>query len=143
MRSEWTDLFAGEGVRRVRSGGVDFLGVGDLGYTDSDGYPYLTGRLDDIILVGGANVSAREVESVLLTHPDVLEAVVISRLDPLMGQVVHAVMVPSDFASPPGRESLRRHCLGSLSPYKIPLTVDWVERLPRSHAGKIERFLRS
>lgn len=143
MRSEWTDLFVGKGVRRVRRGGDDFLGVGDLGYTDSDGYLYLTERLDDIILVGGANVSAREVEKVLLTHPDVLEAVVVKRLDPLMGHVVHAVMVPSDLASPPGIEGLRRHCLRSLSPYKVPLAVDWVESLPRSHAGKVERFLRS
>ncbi|WP_405508763.1 AMP-binding protein [Streptomyces cyaneofuscatus] len=142
MRSEWTDLFAGEDVRRVRSGGDDFLGVGDLGYTDSDGYLYLTGRLDDIILVGGANVSAREVENVLLAHPDVLEVVVVKRLDPLMGHVIHAVMVPSDLASPPGIEGLRRHCLRSLSPYKVPWAVDWVENLPRSHAGKVERFLR-
>lgn len=142
MRSEWTSVFASDDPQRLRSGGEDFLSIGDLGYTDGDGYLYLTGRLSDIVLVGGANVSTREVESVLLTHPRISEAVVVKRPDPLLGDVVHAVIVPSDPGNPPGIEVVREHCDGKLSPYKIPLTVDVVDVLPRSHSGKIERFSR-
>ncbi|MFB7957481.1 class I adenylate-forming enzyme family protein [Streptomyces sp. NPDC056045] len=143
MRSEWTEVSAGDGPRRLRGDDGDFLGIGDLGYTDDDGYLYLTGRLDDIVLVGGANVSTREVEGVLLTHPGVSEAVVVTRPDPLLGDVLHAVVVPSGPGDPPDAEGVREHCRGRLSPYKIPLTVDVVEALPRSHSGKVERFLRT
>ncbi|TLQ46302.1 class I adenylate-forming enzyme family protein [Streptomyces marianii] len=142
MRSEWTEVFASDDPQRLRSGSDDFLSVGDLGYTDSDGYLYLTGRLNDVILVGGANVSTREVESVLLTHPDISEVVVVKRPDPLLGDVIHAVIVPSDLKNPPGIEGVREHCRGKISPYKIPLTVDVVEMLPRSHSEKVERFFR-
>ncbi|MER6775008.1 AMP-binding protein [Streptomyces bacillaris] len=142
MRSEWTEVFASDDPQRLRRGSHDFLSVGDLGYTDSDGYLYLTGRLNDIILVGGANVSTREVESVLLTHPEISEVVVVKRPDPLMGDVLHAVVVPSDLKNPPEIEGVREHCRDKISRYKIPLTVDVVETLPRSHSGKVERFLR-
>ncbi|MEU3047357.1 AMP-binding protein [Streptomyces sp. NPDC006984] len=142
MRSEWTEVFESDDPQRLRRGSHDFLSVGDLGYTDSDGYLYLTGRLNDIILVGGANVSTREVESVLLTHPEISEVVVVKRPDPLMGDVVHAVVVPSDMKNPPDIKGVREHCHGKISEYKIPLTVNVVETLPRSHSGKVERFLR-
>ncbi|MFJ6516160.1 AMP-binding protein [Streptomyces sp. NPDC091406] len=141
MRSEWTGLSGGRDLRGILSGGEHFRSVGDLGHTDSDGYLYLMGRLDNMTVVGGDNISAREVENVLLTHPDVLDAAVVKRSDPLLGSVLHAVMVPSDLIRPPGIDGVRGHCLRSLSPYKVPRTVEWVEVLPRSHAGKYETAL--
>ncbi|MGK3943963.1 AMP-binding protein [Streptomyces caeruleatus] len=143
MRSEWTRGLAASGPRRLRGHGSGYLGVGDCGYSDDDGYLYLTSRLDDLVLVGGANVNTREVESVLLAHPGVAEVMVVQRPEPLMGSVLHAVVVPEDLAHPPTVAELREFCGGRISAYKIPVTADFVDALPRSHAGKVERFRRS
>ncbi|MFI0141922.1 class I adenylate-forming enzyme family protein [Streptomyces luteogriseus] len=143
MRSEWTRGLGDSGPHRLRGHGDGYLGVGDCGYTDDAGYLYLTGRLDDVVLVGGANVNTREVESVLLAHPRVSEVVVVQRPEPLMGSVLHAVVVPDDPAHPPTVATLQKFCDGRISAYKIPVTADFVDALPRSHAGKVERFWRA
>jgi bile acid-coenzyme A ligase len=143
MRSPWTRTHDSQGSRLLRTRGDGFFSVGDTGRTDDDGYLYLTGRLDDVVLIGGANVNTREVESVLVTHQGVADAVVVPRPDRLLGDVLHALIVPADPADPPGIASLREHCQGLLSPHKIPMTADVVAALPRSHAGKVERFWRT
>jgi bile acid-coenzyme A ligase len=143
MRSTWTRTFGSEGFGLLRGRGDGFFSVGDTGRTDADGYLYLTGRLDDVVVVGGANVNTREVERVLVTHPGIAEAMVVRRPDRLLGDVLHTLIVPSDPADPPGIAALREHCRGLISPHKIPMTADIVGTLPRSHAGKVERFLRS
>jgi bile acid-coenzyme A ligase len=140
MRSPWTQALGGEGPRLLRTRGEPFVSIGDTGRTDADGYLYLTGRLDDIVLVNGANVNTREVEGVLATHQGIADAVVMLRPDPLLGDVLHALIVPSDPANPPDAASVRAHCQGLISPHKIPMTADAVAALPRSHAGKVERF---
>lgn len=142
MRSPWTQVPHGKGFRQLRTRGGGFLSVGDTGRTDGDGYLYLAGRLDDVVLVGGDNVNLREVESALVAHPGVADVVVVRRPDPLLGDALHALIVPSDPADPPGIVSLREHCQLLISPHKIPMTADVVEALPRSHAGKVERFWR-
>jgi bile acid-coenzyme A ligase len=140
MRSPWTQTLGSGGSRLLRTWGEGFFSIGDTGKTDRDGYLYLTGRRDDVVGVNGANVNMREVESVLVTHQGVADAVVVLRPDRLLGDVLHALIVASDPANPPGITSLREHCQGLISPYKIPMTVDVVDALPRSHAGKVERF---
>jgi bile acid-coenzyme A ligase len=142
MRSPWTRALGSEGSRLLRTRGDDFFSIGDTGRTDADGYLYLTGRIDDVALIGGANVNTREVESVLLTHQAVADVVVVRRPDRLLGDVLHALIVPSDPADPPDIASVREHCQGLLSAHKIPVTADVVDALPRSHAGKVERFWR-
>ncbi|MGP4022507.1 class I adenylate-forming enzyme family protein [Actinomadura sp. 3N407] len=143
MRSPWTRAFDGAASHRLRGRGDGFYSVGDTGRTDGDGYLYLTGRLDDVVLVGGANVNVREVEGVLLTHPGIAEAVVVRRPDRLLGDVLHALVVPADPEDPPGITALREHCRGLISAHKIPVTADVVDALPRSHSGKVERFWRT
>lgn len=140
MRSPWTLALADGGPVSLRPRGDGFVSIGDTGRTDEDGYLYLTGRLDDVILVGGANVNTREVERVLVTHPGVADALVVRRPDPLLGHVLHAFVVASDPTDPPGIASLREHCRGLISIYKIPLTANVVDAFPRSHAGKVMRF---
>jgi bile acid-coenzyme A ligase len=142
MRSPWTRVRDGEDSR-LRARGDGFFSVGDTGWTDADGYLYLSGRLDDVVVVNGANVNTREVESALVTHQGIAEAVVVLRPDPLLGDVLHALIVPADPGRPPDIASVRQHCQGLISPYKIPMTADVVDALPRSHAGKVERFLHS
>jgi bile acid-coenzyme A ligase len=141
MRSPWTQILGSDGFRLLRARGDGFFSVGDTGWTDDDGYLYLTGRLDDVVLINDVNVNTREVESVLLTHQGIAEAVVMRRPDRLLGDVLHALIVPSDPADPPDIASLREHCQGLISPHKMPMTVDVMDALPRSHAGKVERFL--
>lgn len=142
MRSPWTRTLGSAGSCLLRTCHEGFVSVGDTGRTDGDGYLYLTGRLDDIVLIGDVNVNTREVERVLVTHQGIADAVVTLRSDRLLGDVLHALIVPSDPASPPDIAALREHCRGLISPHKIPMTADVVEALPRSHAGKVERFRR-
>src|SRR5438034_5323859 len=77
-----------------------WLRTGDLGRRDDDGYFFLTGRLNDVIITGGENVSPAEVEEVLRTHPDVAEVVVIGTPHPRWGEQVTAVVVPRPGATP-------------------------------------------
>jgi bile acid-coenzyme A ligase len=142
MRSPWTRAFDRESARLLRTRGDGFFSIGDTGRTDGDGYLYLTGRVDDVVGINGVKVNTREVEGVLLTHRAIADVVVVRRPDRLLGDVLHALIVPSGQAEPPDIASLREHCEGLISPHKIPMTADVVDALPRSHAGKVERFWR-
>jgi bile acid-coenzyme A ligase len=115
-----------------------FHSVGDLGYVDEDGYLFLTDRVDDVILVGGANVSAREVENVLIRHPAVREALVVGRPHGLLGQTVCAVLV---LASPVSEAEVQRHCERFLAVHKVPTSIETVPELERSRAGKVRRHV--
>jgi bile acid-coenzyme A ligase len=126
------------GHLRLRPGG--FVSVGDLGFLDEDGYLHLTDRVDDVIIVGGANVSAREIENTLLGHPAVREALVVARPHKLLGQVPHAVVVATDPGARPAVADLRRHCRDSLEAYKVPGSIEFTDEFKRSRAGKIQRY---
>ncbi|MFF5185745.1 class I adenylate-forming enzyme family protein [Streptomyces sp. NPDC000345] len=140
MRTAATRRLGAAQAAHLRAHGGGFYSVGDLGYLDDDGYLYLTDRVDDVINVGGANVSAREVEGVLLDHPDVREALVVGRAHDLLGQVVSALVVPADPAQPPSGADLRAFCAQRLEAHKVPASVETVPEFERSHAGKIERY---
>ena len=116
-----------------------FATVGDSGWLDGDGYLFLAPRRTDLINVGGENVYPAEVEAALLDHPAVLDAVVLARPDPIFGSVVQARVVARDGARPAARE-LIRHCADRLSPYKVPRSVTYVPSVPRTAAGKLERW---
>jgi len=137
MRSTGTRrMAASENHVRRHAGG--YCGVGDLGYLDRDGYLFLTDRLDDVIIVGGANVSAREVEAVLLTHPSIREAIVVSRTHDLLGQTPYAVI--ACVGKPPSFAEVQKHCAQRLAPYKVPFAMEVVPELDRSRAEKIQRY---
>ena len=116
-----------------------FASVGDHGWLDADGYLFLAPRRTDLINVGGENVYPAEVEAALLEHPSVLDAMVVGGPDPIFGAVVQARVVLADGGRPSGTE-LIRHCASRLSPYKVPRRVSFVADLPRSAAGKLERW---
>jgi o-succinylbenzoate---CoA ligase len=116
-----------------------WLHTGDLGSLDERGFLRVTGRIADTIVSGGENVAPAEVEAVLETHPDVLEAAVISRPDPDWGEAVAAIVVPRAGAVL-GVDSLRAHCAGRLARYKVPKQVDFTATpLPRTRSGKLLR----
>jgi acyl-CoA synthetase (AMP-forming)/AMP-acid ligase II len=116
--------------------------TGDLGYFDERGQLYFVDRLKDIVRRGGENISAREVEQVLLTYPPVREAVVVAAPHPIYGEVVMAYLVPHDDARTFTVEEIREHCVDRLASFKIPAHVRTIrsESLPRTPTGKVQKF---
>jgi acyl-CoA synthetase (AMP-forming)/AMP-acid ligase II len=99
----------------------------------------VTGRKVDTIISGGENVAPAEVEAVLETHPQVLEAAVLGRADPRWGEIVTAIVVPRPGAGVDPR-ALREHCAARLAPFKVPKQVTLAsEPLPRTSSGKLLR----
>jgi cyclohexanecarboxylate-CoA ligase len=114
--------------------------TGDVGRLDVDGYLTITDRKKDIIIRGGENISSKQVEDVLAEHPAVLDVAVVGLPDPLMGERVCAVVVlrPGEEL---GIEEVRTHFAGSgLARQKTPERVEVVDTLPRTPAGKIQKF---
>lgn len=120
-----------------------FFSAGDLATMDDEGYLYIVDRKKDMIISGGANIYPREVEEVLVEHPDVIDVAVIGRSSQEWGESVAAMVVLR-----PGvdldHEALDRHCRRSLAGYKVPRSYTAVDTLPRNAAGKIlKRELRA
>lgn len=115
-----------------------FMRTGDIGYLDEAGYLYVTDRLKDMVIVGGANVYPAEVEAALQTHPAILEAAVIGIPDPDMGEAVLAIceLKPGLSAAP---EELTAHCKQTLASYKAPKHFRFVNELPRNATGKVTK----
>ena len=115
-----------------------WLHTGDLGSIDAEGFLYVAGRIDDLIVSGGENVVPDEVEDVLRAHPGVADAAVIGRPDEEWGEAVEAVVVPA-VADPPSSEELRRHCAAALAGFKVPKRFELADELPRTASGKLLR----
>ncbi|MFN8161276.1 MAG: o-succinylbenzoate--CoA ligase [Solirubrobacterales bacterium] len=115
-----------------------WLHTGDLGRIDEEGFLYVEDRMDDMIVSGGENVVPAEVEKVLSSHPEVLDAAVVGREDPEWQQAVTAIVVLRN-GSEAGPEDLRRHCAERLAPYKVPKRIELASALPRTPSGKLMR----
>ncbi len=114
--------------------------TGDLVRAEEDGYLYFEGRDDDIILSSGYRIGPFEVESALLSHPDVAEAAAVGAPDPERGAIVRAIVVSR--GREPSQElarELQEHCKRETAPYKFPRIVEFVEELPKTASGKIKR----
>jgi long-chain acyl-CoA synthetase len=117
--------------------------TGDMGVLDQQRYLTVVDRKKDMIISGGENVYSVEVESVLSTHPDVLEVAVIGVPDERWGEAVTAIIVPRPGVAPSG-EALAAFCRGKIAGYKIPKAFDLrSDPLPKTGPGKIaKRVLR-
>jgi acyl-CoA synthetase (AMP-forming)/AMP-acid ligase II len=113
-----------------------WLHTGDLARVDEDGYLYIVGRVKDVIIRGGNNVHASDVESVLLEYPGIREAAVAGVPHPVLGEDVAAWIVTVD-GSNVDPEQLRGFLAERLSDYKIPRRIAFVEELPRNATGKV------
>jgi acetyl-CoA synthetase len=111
----------------------------DLARIDNDGYFYHAGRADDAIISAGWTMSAVEVESTLLKHPDVKEAAAIGVPDPTRGQVVKAFIVTSRPPSDVFVEELKTFTRERLSQHEFPRHIAFVSELPKTPAGKVNR----
>ncbi|HTY96896.1 MAG TPA: AMP-binding protein [Solirubrobacteraceae bacterium] len=120
-----------------------WLHTGDLGELAPDGWLSVLGRRAETIISGGENVAPAEVESVLDSHPSVLEAGVFGVADEQWGEAVSAVVVLREERDQPGPasiEELRAHCAMTLAPYKVPKRISLSESpLPRTRSGKLLR----
>lgn len=116
--------------------------TGDTAWMDEDGYFWFVGRTDDIIKSSGYRVGPFEVESALLTHPAVLECAVTGIPDPLRGQAVKATVVLMAGCQPSEdlKKELQDHVKKVTAPYKYPRIIEFVEELPKTISGKIQRF---
>jgi long-chain acyl-CoA synthetase len=115
-----------------------WLHTGDIGWIDGDGYLHICDRKKDMVVVSGFNVYPREVEDALLMHPDVSEAAVFGVPDPHKGEALHAVVVPRGTAKPTA-EALAAHLGGLLARYKVPQHFAWLDALPKTVVGKIDK----
>ncbi len=118
--------FPGDGVKR-----------------DEEGYFWLLGRVDDIMLVAGHNISTTEVESALVSYPGVAEAAVVGRTDPLTGQAIAAFVTLRGSAEGDEEliETLRDHVSDSIGPIAKPKSIVFTDDLPKTRSGKIMRRL--
>jgi len=116
--------------------------TGDTYRRDADGYFWYAARSDDNIISGGYNISGVEVENVLLSHPAVAECGVIGVADEERGQVVTAYVVtkPGHAGGADLCRTLQDFVKAEIAPYKYPRRIEFVDRLPRTETGKLQRF---
>ncbi len=116
--------------------------TGDSFFMDQDGYFWYEARTDDMIISSGINISGMEVENVLLEHPKVQECGVVGVPDLERGHVVKAFIVPrpGSEAGPELIKELQDHVKSLIAPYKYPRQIEFVEALPRTLTGKLQRF---
>ncbi|MCY3632244.1 MAG: AMP-binding protein [bacterium] len=115
--------------------------LGEIGYTDEEGFLYLTDRFSDMVVSGGVNIYPAETEQVLVEHPGVADAACIGVPDEEMGEQLKALVVLSDPARPPEAAEIIAFCRDRIAHYKCPRSVEFVSegQLGRSAMGKINK----
>lgn len=124
-----------ETAQALRGG---WLYTGDIGEFDEDGYLYIRDRKKDMLIVGGYNVYPREVEEVLMRHPDVAEAAVVGAPDAHRGESVHA-FIALRAGAPADGDALLEYCRTHLAKYKVPTQIRFVDALPRTGVSKTDK----
>jgi acyl-CoA synthetase (AMP-forming)/AMP-acid ligase II len=117
-----------------------WLHTGDMARFDKHGAVIITGRIKDIIIRKGENVSAKEVEDVLYAHPKVADVAVLGIPDEDRGEMVVAFIVPKDAGDPPTMQDVREHCKSTgLMMQKIPERIEIIDTMPRNPSGKVPK----
>jgi 2-aminobenzoate-CoA ligase len=116
--------------------------TGDTFYQDAEGHFHFAARTDDMIVSAGYNIAGPEVEAALLSHPHVRECAVIGVPDNARGQIVEAHVVLNDgiAAGADTVQELQEHVKATIAPYKYPRSVKFIDTLPKTQTGKIQRF---
>jgi 2-aminobenzoate-CoA ligase len=116
--------------------------TGDAYEMDADGYFFYRSRTDDMIISAGYNIAGAEVEDVLMRHPAVAECGVVGRADDERGQVVeaHVVVKPGFDAGDALVRELQEYVKAQIAPYKYPRSIKFIDKLPRTETGKLQRF---
>jgi len=116
--------------------------TGDAYLRDEDGYYFYQARTDDMIISAGYNIAGPEVEGALLAHPAVAECGVVGAPDPARGTIVKAfVVLKEGFSrSEETKKALQEHAKQAIAPYKYPRAIEFLDSLPRTETGKLQRF---
>jgi len=116
--------------------------TGDAFYEDEDGFFHFAARSDDMIISAGYNIAGPEVEAALIAHPDVAECAVVGAQDGDRGQIVeaHVVLIAGVSADEATIKRLQDHVKATIAPYKYPRSVKFLDALPKTATGKIQRF---
>ncbi|HEX5543706.1 MAG TPA: acetate--CoA ligase [Micromonospora sp.] len=153
LREPWPAMLRtvwGDDQRYIDTYWARFPGLyfaGDGAKKDDDGHLWLLGRVDDVMLVSGHNISTTEVESALVSHPSVAEAAVVGATDPTTGQAIVAFTIPRGEVDTSGDSGeallaeLREHVAKTLGPIAKPRQIMLVPELPKTRSGKIMRRL--
>jgi fatty-acyl-CoA synthase len=136
MRGYWNDE---ERTRDVLDAG-GWMHTGDLAVLDAEGYCNIVGRLKDMIIRGGENISPREVEEFLFRHPAVQDVAVVGVPDHKYGEAVCACIRLRDGATA-SEEEIRDFCRNSIAHYKVPRYVRFVDSFPLTVTGKVQKYL--
>ena len=135
----WTFEYFNDAEKTAGAWRDEMFTAGDLGHLDSDGYLFIADRRTDMIISGGVNIYAAEVEGALVELPEVVDAAVFGLPDDAMGQVVHAVVElrPGQPAEP---AALLDGLRDRLATYKWPRSFEFLDELPREPSGKVRKF---
>ena len=117
----------------------EWLHTGDMGVKDADGYLRITGRLTDMIIVGGFNTYPAEIENFYLRHPKVLDISIVGVPDPVMGEAVMAFVIPKAGETLTAEE-VADFARGRIANFKMPKYVEIVESFPLTGSGKVQKF---
>lgn len=141
MLGYWNDPERTEACYRRDAEGRRWFITGDLGRKDADGYFWYEGRVDDVINATGYRIGPTEVESVVQSHPAVLECAAVASPDEKRGEVVKAFIVLNQ-GYEPGDELIREiqdHVKANTAPYKYPRRIEFIAALPKTESGKVKR----
>jgi fatty-acyl-CoA synthase len=116
-----------------------WLHTGDLGTMDENGYVRISGRLKDVIIRGGENISPREIEELLARHPSIADVAVVGAPDERWGETVVAVIRVAVAQTAPTPEDLHDYCRKNLAKYKTPAGWCFVGELPSTATGKVQK----
>jgi acetyl-CoA synthetase len=123
----------------------DWCRTGDLARIDDDGYLWYQGRADDMFKAAGYRIGPSEIENCLVKHPAVVNAAVVPKPDAERGNIVKAfVVLTAGTARDPESESkliaeLQAHVRGKLAPYEYPKEIEFIDELPMTTTGKVQR----
>ena len=123
---------------RLEQRRAEALPTGDLGYIDKDGYLWITGRVKDVVIRAGVNIAPAEIDEILIAHPAIADAATVGGCDPVYGQRLVCYVVRSA-GSELGVDEVLAHCRGTLPKIKMPSAVEFIDVLPRTARGKIDR----
>jgi len=115
--------------------------TGDIAYMDEDGCLWFVDRKKDIVRRGGENISSREVEEVLNSHPRILESALIGVPDKVLGEEVKAYVIPKQGEAPPTSEEIIDYCRERLAKFKVPRYIEYKENFPKTPSGKIKKVV--
>ncbi|MFQ5455504.1 MAG: class I adenylate-forming enzyme family protein [Nitrospirota bacterium] len=115
-----------------------WLYTGDLGYMDDDGYFYIVGRKKEMIIRGGENIYPKEIEELLYRHPEITEASVVGIPDTIWGEEVFAFIIPKE-GEEIDEDDIIEYCKRHLADFKCPRKVIFVDTLPKTATGKIQK----